>query len=94
MGEHKLERDEKAADEAHDSGFMDRLDDLFCQLQIQARETLALVRELRQQRDQMMGALIDLKFGAEMLLAPPLDNGSAFARYAREVKRIAEEGLK
>jgi|SRR5579859_555949 len=49
---------------------------------------------LQMQRDALRDVLMDLAFGAEMMLEPVMGATGTFKRYAEEVLRVARAGLK
>jgi hypothetical protein len=53
---------------------------------------VAAALKVKAERDEFQDALIDLAFGANMLLDSKLLTG-AFDSYAREVRRVAREAL-
>lgn len=46
-----------------------------------------------EETQRLREALHDIAMGAGMMLQPPMKQDSVLARYAKEVKRVAEEGL-
>jgi hypothetical protein len=78
---------------AHSDDLDERQSQLTRELNARLDKLDATALRIRDERDQMAGALRDLAFGAQMLLDSGKWSGAALS-YIKEVKRVAEAGLR